>query len=67
MALVGDEPLIFISSMVFIFERIAITEDFPIGPAPISAKVFESFLARSFAASPGIAPVLTELRRFADI
>jgi len=46
---------------------IALKHDFAIGPAPIIAKTLESFFAKSFVASPGMAPVLAELKRFAAI
>ena len=60
-------PLIFTVSILGHTLINAARAVFPITPGPTMATVFESFLARYFAPTPGIAPVLYALKRFADI
>ena len=64
---VGELPFILMVSMSNLCDMMALRLDLHMTPGPTSVSTFESFLARSFAASPGMAPVLMELRRFPDI
>ena len=64
---VGELPFILIVSMANLWDMIALRLDLHMTPGPTRVSTFESSLASSFAASPGIAPVLMELSRFPDI
>ena len=60
-------PLIFTVSILGHTLINAASAVFPITPGPTIATVVESFLARYFAPTPGMAPVLYALNRLADI